>query len=166
MSAVVAEATPIRFFSRHVFPLGQACVAFFAAPIQTHRCTLVIGPTIAILLVLFIQHTVKFVRNRRARFTFAGLHWERSTEGGLEFQPICNRCQVELQPSISTETRTDRNNIPFLFTPKYANTLICPRCNYSNPLHRSWDEVRAEAQAFFKSTSHAHSPLLPQDHRD
>ena len=165
IAAIVAEMAPLRLFSGHFIPWAQTLLAFLSTPIRIPQWILVSGPVAGVALVLVVQYIAKCLRNKRAKLIFAGLCWERITDGEHEFRPICNECELPLQPLTIAEQRKDRNDVPFLFTPQYENMLQCPSCNHSIPLQRPWNEVLREANLFFTTALPSRSLLTTRMRR-
>ena len=151
VAAILAEAGPLRLFSKHAIPWAGQALGHLQAPVQTPKWVLWTLPVVGGVFVLVCLWVKDLLQRKRTRVIFAELYWKRLQGEESLFWPICRQCGLTLQPRIEPEQRRDRNEVPFLFTPNYENALLCLRCNRSTPLHRPWSEVLREAHEFFSS---------------
>lgn len=132
-------------------PWGWAALDVLRTPVQTRLWVLLAGPVTGAALVLAGQLLLKRLRGSRPRLSYGALCWGQAANGEGRFSPICERCQIQLEPRVEPEQRLDKNGIPFSFTPNYANALYCLRCKNSIPLGRPWPEIKREAELYFAS---------------
>jgi len=148
LTAILAEISPLRLFSSHVYPWLSATLAFLCIPVQAPRWFFCLGPVAGALFIVLGRYGIHYLRRKKSVKIVQGLCWEKSPEREGTFRPICNKCQLPLQLRSEAESRTDRNNLPFQVIPESPNTLVCVQCNYRVRLQRPWSEVSETASVF------------------